>query len=167
MNRSYCLESDCEEPVFCKGRCRRHHQRLYMRSYRGSPALKRAKSRYSKSRKGRQADAKYYIENRTEILARARRYNLRVQYGITEDDYSMLLKLQNGRCGICRKLPCKRRLSVDHCHKSGAVRGLLCTACNHSLVAFERDKDWVTKTLAYLAKVGSSSGIRATQRTSS
>lgn len=55
-------------------------------------------------------------------------------YGITGDDYETLAKLQGGKCAICRARPISKRLAVDHDHKSGAVRGLLCGRCNHDLM---------------------------------
>lgn len=55
-------------------------------------------------------------------------------YGITGDEYAALLKRQGGKCAICRARPKSKRLAVDHDHKSGAVRGLLCSRCNHDLM---------------------------------
>lgn len=54
-------------------------------------------------------------------------------YGLTADEYDALLRLQGGRCAICRAKPKGKRLAVDHDHKSGAVLGLLCSRCNHDL----------------------------------
>lgn len=150
-----CLEEGCTTPSAYKGRCRRHHHRLYMRAYtaRGAAALKRAKTKYRSSKKGREADARMYVAHRASRIASAWRCQLRTKYGITEDDYNLLLKLQHGRCAICRTLPTKRRLCVDHCHKGGAVRGLLCNSCNRAIVALERDEKWATCAVAYLQKV--------------
>lgn len=55
-------------------------------------------------------------------------------YGLTADDYERLLRAQGGRCAICRARPKSKRLAVDHDHKTGAVRGLLCSRCNHDLM---------------------------------
>jgi hypothetical protein len=55
-------------------------------------------------------------------------------YGITGDEYEALLRAQGGRCAICRARPKSKRLAVDHDHKTGAVRGLLCSRCNHDLM---------------------------------
>lgn len=55
-------------------------------------------------------------------------------YGITSEDYDEILKRQGGRCAICRGRPRSKRLAVDHDHASGAVRGLLCSRCNHDLM---------------------------------
>lgn len=64
-----------------------------------------------------------------------RKYMLRVKYGLTPEQYDMMLKRQGGRCAICRKQPRRIRLAVDHDHskkgrKIDSVRGLLCSYCN-------------------------------------
>lgn len=65
------------------------------------------------------------------------RRHVRVTYGV--DDYDGLLAAQDGVCAICRKeCDTGRRLAVDHCHKTGKVRGLLCVKCN-AAVAYLRD----------------------------
>lgn len=55
-------------------------------------------------------------------------------YGITGADYEALLERQGGKCAICRARPKSKRLAVDHDHKTGEVRGLLCGRCNHDLL---------------------------------
>lgn len=55
-------------------------------------------------------------------------------YGLEAGDYDRLLALQGGRCAICRARPKTKRLAVDHDHKTGVVRGLLCSRCNHDLM---------------------------------
>lgn len=73
--------------------------------------------------------------------ARQRDLYLQRTYGITSEDYDALLEFQGGRCAICRKPPRKKRLVVDHDHRTGAVRGLLCpVACNYKLLG-KRDSD--------------------------
>ena len=56
------------------------------------------------------------------------------KYGIDEMIYEQMLSLQNGACLIClQKERGNRKLSVDHCHATQRVRGLLCRACNLAL----------------------------------
>ena len=61
--------------------------------------------------------------------------NIQKLYGITLQDYYAMRDEQNGQCAICGKHESsfKKRLGVDHCHKSGKVRGLLCFHCNHAI----------------------------------
>lgn len=58
-------------------------------------------------------------------------------YGINLYEYQELLKKQEGKCAICKKQVSAKRLSVDHCHKTCIVRGLLCSKCNVGLGSFE------------------------------
>lgn len=78
---------------------------------------------------------------------------LETTYGITAEDYARMLQDQGGKCAICDKKPVKRRLSVDHNHKTGAVRGLLCTRCNHKLLGSANEDVTILRRAAdYLEK---------------
>lgn len=57
---------------------------------------------------------------------------LRFKYGLTEAEYLAMAEQQGGLCAICHRPP-RKVLHVDHCHKTGRVRGLLCHACNVGL----------------------------------
>jgi len=57
---------------------------------------------------------------------------LNLSYKINLETYLEMVESQKGCCKICKKKPDKR-LSVDHCHKSGRNRGLLCSNCNFIL----------------------------------
>lgn len=65
---------------------------------------------------------------------RSRRYYLKYLYGISKDDYDNRLQACNFRCPICSRKhdssKARSRLVVDHNHKDGKVRGLLCHQCN-------------------------------------
>lgn len=59
-------------------------------------------------------------------------------YGITLEQFQELSDAQGGVCAICRKPPPEgKRLAVDHCHSTGAVRALLCIACNAAVGIYE------------------------------
>ena len=75
-------------------------------------------------------------------------------YGITEEEYWAIYRYQLGHCFICeRATGAKKRLSVDHCHASGLVRGLLCTACNRNVLGHLRDnKDAFVRVIDYLTQ---------------
>lgn len=64
----------------------------------------------------------------------SRNRNLMSKYGITEDQYLQMLEWQNGGCALCGSKESKWSsspwLHVDHDHKTGKVRGLLCHTCN-------------------------------------
>ncbi len=70
-----------------------------------------------------------------------RDYLLRRRYGIDLKQYKVMHKKQKGQCAICKRhqKQFKKRLSVDHNHKTGRIRGLLCHYCNTKLLRFLRD----------------------------
>lgn len=68
---------------------------------------------------------------------------------LTVAQYDDLLKKQDGKCAICRKPPKRMRLAVDHDHKTGKVRGLLCFYCNYRIVR-KWKIEMLRKVLAYL-----------------
>jgi hypothetical protein len=82
---------------------------------------------------------------------RARDLRLQRIYGITSDQYEAMLAYQGGVCWICGNPPKKTRLHVDHDHKSGLVRGLLCWSCNRRVLPAARDNACVlTRAAEYL-----------------
>lgn len=70
-------------------------------------------------------------------LTRRDKY-LRKKYGITEAVYAVMLAKYNGTCWICTRKPKKGALNVDHDHKTGQVRGLLCYFCNKFVIGRSR-----------------------------
>lgn len=71
---------------------------------------------------------------------------------ITHEQYETLFKRHNGKCAICFKEEKSRRLSVDHCHKSGAIRGLLCRTCNIALGYLNDDIQLFKNAILYLSE---------------
>lgn len=79
----------------------------------------------------------------------------------TEDafvEYLDLIYIQDNKCAICKSPETRtinskiRNLSVDHCHKTGKVRGLLCCRCNISIGRFCDSEDLLRKASEYLKK---------------
>lgn len=83
---------------------------------------------------------------------RRREYSLKRKYGITLDQYEELLLRQNNSCAICDRDAgeFKTNLAVDHDHKTGRIRGLLCTNCNYRMVAKHRDGELLRKIADYI-----------------
>lgn len=72
-------------------------------------------------------------------------------YGLTKEQYDQLYASQEGRCYICRRATGRtRRLSVDHDHKTGFVRGLLCRPCNTFLGHLRDDPEGFERGASYL-----------------
>ena len=96
----------------------------------------RLKNSWSKSSKSR------YEKDRKKILA--------WRYGLTLEEYDQILSDQDGKCKICKTEPVTV-LSVDHCHSTGKVRGLLCSHCNTGLGMFKDDVQLLERAIAYLS----------------
>ncbi len=68
----------------------------------------------------------------------SRSTRLRKTYGLDPADYETILAYQNGKCAICLRVP-RYNMDVDHDHKTGLIRGLLCKLCNRRLLPSARD----------------------------
>ena len=77
-----------------------------------------------------------------------RRCHLRLKYDITEEDYERMYEEQGGHCKICGAK--KKLLYIDHCHKTGKVRGLLCNHCNTGLGLLKDNVENLRSAIAYL-----------------
>ncbi len=64
----------------------------------------------------------------------ARKSRLKLEFGMTVEEYDALLEFQKGVCKLCGVAPTAKRLAVDHCHETGRIRGLLCFMCNRNLI---------------------------------
>jgi len=77
-----------------------------------------------------------------------------LKYGVTPEAFAGMLESQLGGCAICA-VPHQdgvkgKGLCVDHCHESGAVRGLLCRQCNSALGLLKDDPVKLRKAAEYL-----------------
>ena len=101
----------------------------------------------------KECDRKRVKENHNP--AAYRNAELQRRYGITHQDYEVMLEEQNNRCAICETSePGGRHTSnyfvVDHCHTTGKVRKLLCHHCNTALGLVGDNIDTLHKMIAYL-----------------
>ena len=81
--------------------------------------------------------------------ARSRAVHLMRTYKLTQGDIDRMVEEQGGVCGICGEgLP----EHVDHCHETGAVRGILCFNCNGGLGQFKDRVDILRKAITYLER---------------
>lgn len=105
----------------------------------------------------------YYKAHRDRILTAEQRRQLldpekfkdrrlRRLYGISISDFNAMFKRQSGVCAICGsdKAFKGRSLSVDHCHMTGKIRGILCGHCNAGLGHFKDSVDALRKAIHYL-----------------
>jgi hypothetical protein len=75
---------------------------------------------------------------------------LREAYGLTLSTYEAMVSAQGGVCRICALPSPGERLNVDHCHRTGKVRGLLCRRCNRALGAFHDSAALLIRAAAYV-----------------
>ena len=104
------------------------------------------RERVSKYRKS-QSKEKLYLSNRNTKLKQA--------YGMTHDDYLLMLEQQNYKCACCgidAKEAGIKGLVIDHNHITGAVRQLLCTQCNTALGLLKEDTEIINNLLKYIRK---------------
>jgi len=112
----------------------------------------------------------YYNLNKEEILKqnkvyrnkpstkkRNRNNKLMRKYGIDTNEYNQLLESQNYTCAICGSTETggkgKKHFSVDHCHTTKKVRGLLCKSCNIMLGEAKDNTRILSKAIEYLGRV--------------
>lgn len=109
----------------------------------------------------------YYQKNKEKISAytKGRRHCGYKKYGYRYDNHkrykkykltiqdveNMLLK-QNNKCFICQKEFTNNNYKIDHCHKSGLVRGLLCHLCNSAIGFLKDDTENLKRAIEYLKK---------------
>jgi hypothetical protein len=110
---------------------------------------------YYKKNKVRLSAYKKKLRSISKNLERERELKLLKNYGITLENYDILLESQKGVCAICftNKPGNKKRFSVDHDHKTGKVRGLLCDKCNRGLGYFNDNFEILEKAIKYLKGV--------------
>lgn len=119
--------------------------------YRNDPKHRKAKTQYNREHRNenRERTAEWRKSHPTRISA----WWLKTKYGITVEQYEALLEKQGHKCAICGKphsvVPYKR-LNVDHDHKTGKVRGMLCHDCNLAIGFFLDDVSLLEAAIRYL-----------------
>lgn len=110
-----------------------------------------------KTREGRLAYLKSYRDNTPQIQkARA----LRDSFDLSLSEYDKMLKSQGGVCAICNEPETHMRngktkaLAVDHDHKTGKIRGLLCSDCNTGIGKLKDDPSVLRSAIRYLENLG-------------
>jgi hypothetical protein len=140
--------------------CVREIMKLRSRKYRElnpDKVKKQRKAHYEKNKENiKKKDNEHYHlhkeQHKSAILKRL--------FGITLEDYNIMLESQNGVCAICGKpeflidnrTNTLRALAVDHDHKTEKVRGLLCNRCNKSLGGFKDNINNLLSAIKYLTK---------------
>lgn len=149
-----CVKDGCSDPVKAKGLCATHYQRLLRHGSTARRDRTKVKGRCS-------------VPGCSDVhfaKGRCHRHYSRTQkmqgYGITQEQHDALFEQQGGKCWICEEPETMpdgrsgktRALAVDHCHETGAVRGLLCGRCNRGIGLLKDSPDLLGKAIQYLLK---------------
>lgn len=100
------------------------------------------------------AHNKYREKHKERFNKLNRNRVLKNKYGIDQEDYDVMLKEQDYVCAICGggQINNYVNFSVDHCHNTGKVRGLLCQTCNQGLGLFKENIITIQNAIKYLEK---------------
>lgn len=162
MKKNNCKKHP-DSPIYISGRtkrclyCGRERALAWNRNHR-QHCIKRNKE-YQITKKDMIAKRKKkQYDNNGNGLKKSRIKELKYKYGISLEEYDILFQKQNGVCAICGKNKKEQRgkrndcLSIDHDHKTGKIRGLLCSTCNWGLGQFRDDPLLLLKAIEYLKK---------------
>lgn len=135
--------------------CRGCQSKSFAKSYSADPKKYSAKKDPVK----RRAYYKGWRKKHSERLKSQRhQWGIAHAYNLTPEDYETLLEAQGDVCAICKKPETAKfkgvvkKLSVDHDHQTGFVRGLLCTACNSLLGHARDDRAVLEAAIVYLTR---------------
>lgn len=176
-----CSEEDCEEPVHCRKLCYNHYRRLWRQEIRQPGYASRRPPRHRLTQINQVAktatcsvcgagtEIKFKRKPagwrcRTVVRAERKTYrqgingrqahqrqNRALRYQLTEQQYAAMVRQHQGRCRLCRRR--ENKLRIDHCHKTGRVRGLLCHDCNVGLGWFRDNPEVLRRAARYIEKV--------------
>lgn len=98
--------------------------------------------------KERAAYGKKYYNNLTAEEKKKRAHKMRAsRHGLTAAQLDLMFKESNNRCAICKS---EKELNIDHCHSTGAVRGLLCRECNLGIGNLNDSPTIMAKAIEYV-----------------
>ena len=140
---------------WCK-ECTKEYQREWATKNPSRPQKATQKYKASNREKIREWNRQYAARIRKEKPEKSKEWELRARlkrlYGVTPEWRDQTIVEQEGRCAICGGLPGKLGLSIDHDHKTGKARALLCNQCNTGLHKMEQDIEWIRKAEQYLRR---------------
>lgn len=117
--------------------------RAYDREYHHS--IRKQTEKYLEYKKN------YYQDNKEQLGLSVKKTTIKRKYGITWDEFIQMYETQEGLCAICKSEEEGRMLSIDHCHETRKVRGLLCGTCNRALGLFKDDPEILQAAKEYVS----------------
>jgi len=150
--------------VDCK-KCRNEYAKLRRRKIRASnPLLNRRHTKMTPEE--RKAKIKEYWQKNNKKVTNKYNINkgtenwMRNKYGISIEQYITIVESQDRKCAICDKKIIEEGLykshgikgaQIDHCHKTGKIRGLLCGQCNRAIGLLKEDLTILQRAIGYLS----------------
>lgn len=155
--------------------CHRDSVRKYRKNHKDTVNLKAREYRQANLERIQERDRKWkrenYKKNKEKVNLMQKKWRiknpnsfkntrLKKHYGITIDEYNLMLKKQNNLCDICeqpetaafKKTKKIKNLSIDHDHKNKKIRSLLCNKCN-CLIGYARESiELLEKAIQYLKR---------------
>lgn len=130
-------------------------QRIYNKEWRARNKEKmalKAREYYHQNANKRAAYNVQWLKDHPEQALNTR---LMRDYGITLEAFNAMMEQQNEQCAICKTALQSsgnmKNTNIDHCHKDGHVRGILCGSCNRALGLFQDDVDVLQSAINYLS----------------
>jgi hypothetical protein len=111
-------------------------------------------------REARRLECPTEADRRVFVFNNNQKQQLRIRTGkrikpksyLSVETYAELKSRSGGKCEICGcQFPSDKATHIDHCHKTGRIRGVLCSRCNVSLERVEQDPLWGKRAFVYLA----------------
>lgn len=133
---------------------RRATVKKYKQSIKGKEASKRerqkegykeARREYCKLNRYKEKKREYYKSKRRELF-------FKYKYNLSLEQIDELLVKQNHKCLICGRSLIETKRCIDHNHKTGKIRGILCCRCNTGL-SFIENKEFLEMAINYLDKM--------------
>ena len=162
----YCSGCDKLSKFTPKGNrcieCTRNYNREYNKTHKDTRDRKEYHKEYMIKNKEKLAEKKEEKRKFTKLLAPKkiltdpkilnRRSTLKRKFNLTEYDWNVMLAEQEFKCKICQSVNPggQGAFHTDHCHKTGKIRGLLCSNCNIGLGFFKDSPELLEKAAEYL-----------------
>lgn len=129
---------------------RREYQARYRAKYPNR--LRKAAAEYRAANPGKHKELKqrWYRDNKEKSCESSRVSAMARKYGLTQEQWDELFLSQGRKCAnvMCPRVqPTGKNWHVDHCHKTGKVRGILCGHCN-TAIGFSGDSPSILRGLA-------------------
>lgn len=121
-----------------KERQRVAQQKYYLANREEVLERRRAHYKANRERIKARERARYYSD-RPRALEKVARFRLKKAYGMTVEQWRSMFAAQDCKCKVCGTAENSRPWHTDHCHATGAVRGILCHNCNTAIGHFRED----------------------------